>query len=232
LTIAIVATTINYAAMFLSPGRAGAGIASILGNLQPLFIIILATIFLGERLAKLNLLALILSLVGVSFIFSPAFFEPTSYGFSGLILAVVASASAAIGSILMKWLDKPGAVLQVTAWQFVIGSAPLFIFSNALERPNYILMMNLKFIGILLLLALFGTAFGSAAWYSLIQGREVGRLSLGFFLVPIFGLIIALMFGEKLKLIEILGAGIAVVAVFIALTYNGALSDRINNQQL
>lgn len=111
LAVALSATTINYATMFLSPGRVGAGIASILGNLQPLFIIIMATLFLGERLSKINLLALVLSLVGVVLISSPAFFESTIFGISGPILALVASASAAIGSILMKYLKQPTAIV-------------------------------------------------------------------------------------------------------------------------
>jgi O-acetylserine/cysteine efflux transporter len=214
LVVAVSATTINYAAMFLSPGRAGAGIASVLGNMQPLFIVIMATIFLGERLLKINLLALILSIIGIILISSPAFFEPTTDALFGSILALVASASAAVGSILMKYLNQPSAVLQVTAWQFIVGSVPLFIFSNAIELPDYSLMMTSEFIAVLLLLALFGTAFGSVAWYSLIQRHEVGQLSLGLFLVPVFGLGIALMFGEKLGGIEILGAIIIMIAIW------------------
>ncbi|MEK7586646.1 MAG: DMT family transporter [Patescibacteria group bacterium] len=217
LAVATSATTINYAAMFLSPGRTGAGIASILGNMQPLFIIIMATIFLGERLSKLDFVSLILSLIGVVFIASPAFFESSIYGLTGPLLALTASASAAIGSILIKYLAQPSAVLLITAWQFVIGSLPLFIFSSITEQPNYGLMLKTEFIVILLLLALFGTAFGSVAWYWLIQRHEIGQLSLGLFLVPVFGLGIALMFGERLGGIEILGTGIIVLAIFSSL---------------
>ena len=217
LALALSATTINYGAMFLSPGRTGAGIASVLGNMQPLIIVIMAGFFFGERLSKINLWSLILSLVGVSFIFSPAFFEPTTSGFSGSILALVASASAAVGSILIKYLGQPSVILLITAWQLIIGSVPLFIITKLIELPNYNLMLNLEFIGILLLLALFGTAFASVAWYSLIQRHAIGQLSIGLFLVPVFGLGIALMFGEKLSRIEMLGAGIIIMAIFITL---------------
>mgnify|MGYP001563989242 CR=1 FL=1 len=215
--LALSATTINYAAMFLSPGRAGAGIASILGNMQPLFIVIMAAIFLGERFSKIDSVSLGLSLVGVVLISSPALLESSVHGVTGPLLALVASISAAVGSILIKHLAQPSAVLLVTAWQFVIGSFPLFIFSRVTEQPNYGLMMNLEFIAVLLLLALFGTAFGSVAWYLLIQRHEIGTLSLGLFLVPVFGLGTALFFGERLKGIEMLGAGIIVMAIFVSL---------------
>ncbi len=217
LAVAIFATTINYAAMFLSPGLAGAGLASILGNMQPLFIIILAVIFLSEHLSRANLLALCLAVAGVILVFSADIFESTDGGLSGSIWAIIASASAAIGSFLMKYLGRPSVVLLVTAWQLIIGSAPLFILSLIIERPDYPLLGNLKFIGILLLLALFGTAFGSVAWYSLIQRREIGSLSLGLFLAPVFGLGIALIFGETLAAVEWLGAGIIVGTILLAL---------------
>ena len=48
--VGLVSTTLNFAAMFLSPGFTAAGIASVLGNLQPLAALLLAAIFLGERL--------------------------------------------------------------------------------------------------------------------------------------------------------------------------------------
>ncbi|HEY4476918.1 MAG TPA: DMT family transporter [Candidatus Paceibacterota bacterium] len=217
LVMAVTATTINYAAMFLSAGRTGAGIASILGNMQPLFIVVMATVFLGERLSKSSWLSLILSLIGIVIIFSPTYFESTIYGIAGPFWAVVASISAAIGSVLMKYLGQPTAVLLITAWQFLVGSIPLFFFSWLTELPNYNSILDLKFIVILFLLALFGTAFGSVAWYLLIQRCEIGRLSLGFFLVPVFGLGLALMLGERLTSIEMLGAGVVIIAILVSL---------------
>lgn len=149
------------------------------------------------------------------------------YPIIGPILALVASASAAVGSILMKYLKELSAVLLVTAWQFIIGSIPLFIFSNAVELPDYRLLINPKFIGILLLLALVGTAFGSVAWYLLIQRYEVGRLSLGLFLVPVFGLGVAMLSGERLGGIELSGAVIIVVAILLSTLSPGQwLTDR------
>jgi drug/metabolite transporter (DMT)-like permease len=48
--LALTGTFVEYVAMFLSPGRTGAGISSVLGNTGPLMVIALAAFMLGERL--------------------------------------------------------------------------------------------------------------------------------------------------------------------------------------
>ena len=52
LALALTATSLAFGAMFLSPGRTGAGIASVLGNAQPLILVVLAAAFLGERMTR------------------------------------------------------------------------------------------------------------------------------------------------------------------------------------
>ncbi len=66
--LALTSTSLGFAAMFLSPGRIGAGIASVLGNVQPLFVLVLAAAFLGEALTRAKVVALGLGLAGVTLI--------------------------------------------------------------------------------------------------------------------------------------------------------------------
>jgi drug/metabolite transporter (DMT)-like permease len=217
LALAITGTTVTYGAMFLSPGRTGAGIASVLGNLQPVLIIMLAAVFLGERLSRRMAVALVLGLVGVTLIAAPALAGPGAYGISGALLALAASGGAAVGSVIVKCMRHPSVVLQVSAWQLIIGSLPILGGAATVERTAHV-HWALRFIGLLLFLALVGTAFPTAAWYWLLQRHDVGRLSLFLFLVPVFGLAIAtLPFGERVGPLEGLGvlvtlAGIAVIA--------------------
>jgi len=69
--VALTATTLTFGSMFLSPGYAGAGLASILGNAQPLFIVVIGFFALGERLSRWQTLALLVGLIGVLIIISP-----------------------------------------------------------------------------------------------------------------------------------------------------------------
>lgn len=212
LALALIATTITFAAMFLSPGRTGAGIASVLGNTQPLFTIVLAAFFLGERITSGKLLALFVGLSGVTLIAYPALVTLDTYGISGAALALTAALSAAAGNVLAKRMNLGDDLIAVTGWQLVLGSIPLFALSLWGERDAKI-SWNVEFIGLLLFLALAGTALLTAAWYWLIQSEPVGRLTLFFFLVPALGLgIAALVFGERVSWVEGIGAGLTVLA--------------------
>lgn len=70
--LALTATSAAYGAMFASPGRAGVGIASVLGNLQPLFVIGLAAAVLGERLTRADWVTQALGAAGAILIAVPA----------------------------------------------------------------------------------------------------------------------------------------------------------------
>jgi probable blue pigment (indigoidine) exporter len=79
---------------------------------------------------------------------------------------------------------------------------------------NAVIVWNATLVGLLLFLALIGTAFATALWYWLIRHDDVGRLTMFFFLVPALDLgIAALAFGEAIGLWE--GAGVVVTLAAI-----------------
>lgn len=212
--IGLVSTTLNFGAMFLSPGLTGAGIASVLGNLQPLITLLLAALFLGERMTIPKIAALVLGSTGVTLIAFPAIFGTSRYGINGSLLALSVSVSSAVGSILVKHLIQKSKILLYAAWQLIIGSLPLLAISILVE-PVKKIAWTPNFIGILLFLALVGTSLVTAAWYWLLQNQEVGFLSLFLFLTPLFGLgIAAYAFDERLDLM----ASIGVVCILVGIT--------------
>lgn len=211
--LSLIATTIAYGAMFLSPGRTGAGIASVLGNAQPLVTVGLAAIFLGEPLTRGKAIALGLGIAGVVLIAYPALSGPGAYGVSGAVLAVAVSLGSAGGSILVKRMGQLPSLLAVTAWSLILGSLPLLLLSWRAERDAAI-TWNLAFISLLLFLALAGTALASFLWYWLVQHEDVGRLTLYLFLVPVIGLALAaVVFGERIGLMEGIGVTLAVAGI-------------------
>ena len=217
LILALTGTTLAFGAMFLSPGRTGVGIASLLGNMQPLLVIGLAALFLGEPLTRDKAVALALGLTGVALITVPALTGPNAFGITGAVLALVASVSLAVGMVLVKRMGTPPNLLILTAWQSTLGSLPLLAVSALLERESGV-DWTLKFVGLLLFLALVGTSLPTVVWYWLLQRGDVGRLVLFLFFVPVFGLGVGtLLFGETLGLTSAIGvvltvSGIAFVA--------------------
>lgn len=205
LLLALPATTVTYGAMFLSAGRMGAGIATVLSNTQPLFIVVLAAIVASERITSRTLLALLLGGLGTTLIASSTLLGSDAHGAAGAVLALAASVGAAAGSVIVKRMGQDSAILLVTAWQLVIGSIPLLIASAIVERGTTV-TWTVEFLSLLLFLALVGTSVATAVWYGLIQRYNVGHLSVFLFLVPVFGLAIAAVgLSEQINLWEGVG---------------------------
>lgn len=216
LGLAATATTLSFGAMFLSPGFTSSGVASVLGNTQPLIVIALAWLFLGESMTIANLVSLLIGLAGVVLIAYPPLIGAGAYGFSGAALAVAASGGAAVGSIIVKRARFRRDLLTVTAWQLVLGSLPLWAVSALAERSEPIVWRP-AFVAILTFLALAGTSLATAVWYWLVQQEDIGRLSLLLFLVPVFGLAIGtLALREPMGILEGIGAALTVVGVGVA----------------
>lgn len=207
-----VTTTITFFGMFLSPGRTGAGIASILGNMSPLFTVLLAAVVLHEKLSRRSLIALIFGIFGILLISYPDLFGENAYGITGLVLALGASIGAATSNILVKQMHLTKGIVRISAWQLIAGSLPLMLLSWFTEQGKP-LIWNITSVGILLFLGVIGTAFITATWYLLIQRHNVGRLSLFLFLIPVFGLVIAgFVFKEPLRGNELFGIGSILLA--------------------
>lgn len=222
--LALTATTISYAGMFLSPGRVGAGIASVLGNIQPLITIILAAMFLGERLTGGKLTAMLVGLTGVTLMLWPDLNATDNTSLVGLTLALAASVGSAGGSVIFKTMPAQGQLLTITGWQLIMGSLPLFVGSLAIEHSLNVIW-NAEFLGLLLFLALIGTSFTSVVWFWLVAREDVGQLSLALFLVPLMGLTIAVMAsGETISLLQLLGVAITLAGVGIAIVESSGIA--------
>lgn len=216
LPLGVLATTLTFGAMFASPAYTGAGIASVLGNTQPLIIIVLAALFLGEQIRLSNALALGLGLAGVALLALPSLQEQTGHPLLGAMLALGSSASAAVASVTVKRLHPGKDLMSLTGWQLVAGGVVLLGFSAVFE-PHGTIMWTGGFVGLLLFLALAGTALSTWLWFWLLQRAEAVRLSLYLFLVPVFGLLIAVGgFGERLKPLQ--AGGVALILAAVALS--------------
>ena len=218
--LALAATTLTYGAMFSSPAQMGAGLASVLGNVQPLLVLVLGALFLREPLTPGKVVALACGLIGVGFLLYPSIAAlPGSTGMSaptggsmtiGSLLALGASAGAAAGSVLVKRIRVRPGIIALTGWQLVIGSLPLLVAAGL--RPNGLaIQWQPTFVAVLLYLALLGTALPTTLWFWLLQAEDAGRLSMFLFLIPVLGLLLGVVvFGERTGWLEATGVAIIV----------------------
>ncbi len=215
LPLGLLATTFTFGAMFASPGYIGAGIGSVLGNTQPLIIIGLAALFLGEKIGLGKVLALLLGLAGVTLLALPTLRGHTGHNLLGATLALGSSVSAAVASVTFKKLHPGDDLISLTGWQLVAGSVVLLGLSAVFE-PHSTIAWTGGFLGLSLFLALAG-ALSTWLWFWLLQRTEAGHLSLYLFLVPVFGLLIAIIgFGERLNWWQAGGVALILMAVAVS----------------
>ena len=204
--LALTATTATYGAMFGSPALMDAGLASVLGNVQPLLILVFGAVLLGEPFTRAKLLALVAGLTGVGLILSPSF-GPAARGVGmGGALALTASAGAALGSVIFKRARVRPGIVATTGWQLTLGSVPLLAAAIIWPGPSPVRWTG-TFVGILAFLALVGTALPTTLWFWLLRGEEdAGRLSMFLFLTPVLGLALGVaVLGDRLGVVQGLG---------------------------
>lgn len=221
--LAVTGTLLAYGAMFSSPGRTGAGIASVLGNTTPLLVTALAVPFLGETVSRAKASALALGFAGAVLIAYPALTAPAYSGIAGVALPLTAAAGFAISSVIFKRINAEGQILQVAAWQLLLGGVPLLGLSAMVESQA--IDWTATFVALVLFLAIIGTAATTAVWFWLVQHDDVGRLSIALFLVPAFGLGLAVgLFHEPLAPTELLGIGVVLAALGV-MALDGGSAD-------
>jgi drug/metabolite transporter (DMT)-like permease len=215
LPLGIIATTLTFGSMFLSPMFTTTAVASVLGNTQPLAVIVLAAIFLSEPFTRWKACAVLLGLTGILLIGVRATGDQGSNSLFGAALALLSSVGAAFGSIMFKKLGPGKNLIALTGWQMVAGSLPLFGLSILMERHRPI-QWSMVFAEILLVLALVGSALATIVWVWLLQKYEAGGLSLYLFLTPVFALGTAYAtFREPLSLLQ--SGGVAFILAGIAI---------------
>jgi O-acetylserine/cysteine efflux transporter len=206
--LALMGTALGYGAMFSSPGRAGAGLAAVLGNTTPLLTMLLAVPLLGEPLTRRRMAALALGTAGVVLIALPTLGVPSGIHPASLLRPLLAAAGFAAASVTVKRMDVGKAVLPVVAWQLVLGGLALAVTSRFVESGQA-LHWTPAFGALLLFLAVVGTAATTALWYWLVQRDHVGRLSLALFLAPAVGLLLGVgLLGERPSAVEWVGAAV------------------------
>ena len=215
--LAVIGPVVGFSAMFASPRHTGVGLASVVGNTGPLLVIVLAAMFLGEPITRGKLMALVCGLAGVSLIALPgASSSWRSIDSAAILLPLLAAASGAGESVIVKWA-RPGLdVVRVAAWQYLLGSLALFLLGAWLERGESITWAR-SFVLLLVLLGGGTTAAATALWYWLIQREAVSRISLVLFLVPVAGVALGIvLFGERLVPIQVTGLLLILVGVAVA----------------
>lgn len=192
--------------------------ASILGQVGIFFSVILAHfIYKDDRLNFRKVLGLLLGLLGLVLINlnkgSEGLLDFTLLGEGFMILSGLVSA---LSMFLAKKIGKKLPSVVYTSWQMLIGSALLFLVGHFMGGSISTLHFTPKSMIILVYLALLSSV-AFCLWYSILQLRKIGEISLYKFVVPVSGTILTALFvpTEHLLPIHILALLLVALGIII-----------------
>ena len=168
--------------IFLSLRTISAGESSILTFVNPLLVVVFATVFLGTRYQKTQWFGVLIGFLGVAL----------SLGFDlriqvGTGIALAGAASWAVATLLIhRWRDHFD-VWVLTAYQMLFGGVLLLGASALWEQPQF--TMNATVFFVIVWLAIMGSIVQFAIWFWLLQQGDPGKISAFLFLAPFFGVL-------------------------------------------
>jgi O-acetylserine/cysteine efflux transporter len=213
-------SALQFSLLFVSMDQGlPAGLASVVVQLQPLFTIGLAVMFLGEKPTKGQLVGSGIALSGIAVI---ATGRAEAVPLVAIFLAIGASASWGAGNVIVRKAQAPDPI-ALLVWSSLVAIPPLFALSLALEGAPAVDITPTGVAGLLYVVVL-ASGFGYGAWTFLLQRHEAAKVAPFSLLVPITGIGSAwLVLGEVPNTTETIGAAI-VLAGLAVLT--GALRTR------
>lgn len=211
-SLAILNSTLAFGAMYLSAGRAEAAVASILAGGQPLALAAGAWLFFSERPSPATLGGLFLAMAGVVLIASTGS-GTTQPG--GVALAVVAATAPAGGTILMRRIGANVDLLATTSAQFLLGGI-LLAFASAVTEPLGAVRPSPSLLIDIVVLGLAGTGAAYVAWFWLLARVSLMRLATLLYLVPITGVVTAILVGDRPSPMQLAGIGTILAGILVA----------------
>ena len=189
----------------------GAGKTAILVYMMPLWLVLLAGPFLGERIHGLQGPALILAFLGLLLILEPW----RLHGGNGVFLALLSGFFWAASAVWQKMKTPKGLdLLDVTAWQMLLGGGVLLVLALILEPWR--IDWTAGFAAALFYNAVPGNALAWLLWVYALHRLPSGVAGMGTLLAPAVGILSAwVQLRERPGAIEGSGMGLIFLAMVL-----------------
>ena len=205
-------SALQFTFLFLSMDQGlPAGLASVVGQLQPIFTIGFAVAFLGERPTLGQLLGSGIALAGIGVI---ATGRAEAVPLTAIFLAIAGSASWGAGNVIVRKAQAPDPI-SLLVWSSLVAVPPLWAASLVFEGAPKVDLTPTGVAG-LLYVAVLASGFGYGAWTWLLKRYEAAKVAPYSLLVPITGIGSAwLILGEVPNTTETLGAAIVLIGIAV-----------------
>ncbi|CDF58617.1 DMT family transporter [Thermobrachium celere] len=213
----ILCIPISMALLQLSVYFTKASTAAVMMSINPIFMIILSHFILNERINKKTIVAMIISFVGVLFIFNPL---KLSYDIKGMLIALLAAATFSLYSVLSKKRISIYGGYIFNFFSFLLGDIVLLILLLIFKVP-ILQGISYKNIPILLYMGIFITGLGYLCYLYAIEKTNAAISSFVFFIKPALAPILSvIIIKERLLLNVIIGIVFIILGTVFAFGRN------------
>ncbi|MFC1516067.1 DMT family transporter, partial [Thermodesulfobacteriota bacterium] len=190
--------TIQLSLFYLGLSKTNASRGTLLVNLQPFFVLLLAHFFIaGDRITIRKFLGMILGFAGVVFVFLEKQGISTQFQIGDLIIMLAAFLWAG-GAVYTKRIIDAFNPFHMVLYPMIF-SVPFFFLEGFLWDGTMIARVDAEILGALLYQGLVTASFGFVAWMTLLQRYGAVSLHSFIFVMPISGVLLGgLMLGEPI----------------------------------
>lgn len=182
-------------------------VAIILLYTAPLFVAGLSALFLREKITKITLAAICLSILGVLLMVNPFSLSTGSNYFTGIVFGLLSGFCYGLEAILSRYLRVSYSGYAQAVWLNFISA--LIFLPFALEVPLAAVRADLLY---LILLGLIPTAISFSLYFDGLSKVKASRGIIVLSLEPISGIAIAIaIIGESPSIFTLVG-GVAIIA--------------------
>ncbi|CAJ1201906.1 hypothetical protein CPEBRM1_ABPJDJAI_02323 [Companilactobacillus paralimentarius] len=215
----------------LSIGMATASVIAIMLSANPIFGLIIGFVFLKEKLSRTNVLALVLTLIGLLIIINPFHLN----GAMGIMLGLLSSILFGVYGVMSR--VNGGKIglngLSMTCLSFLFGSAELGVLMGLSHLPiaqnipsNYSEFINIPFfkgitlqtLPLILYISVLVTGVAFGLYFLSMEKVGILQASLIFLVKPALAPVLALIvLGEAMKVNTIIGIVVILLGSFVTL---------------
>jgi drug/metabolite transporter (DMT)-like permease len=186
--LALTQTVIFYGATFWGIEHAGAGIAAVLANTDPLFVAGFGYL-IGESLVRRQWIGLGVGFLGAAVVVFDGAGWPPRLSVDALVV-IAGSFAWGIGTITAaRGVRGRGSPVPLAGWQMTAGGLVLTTLGMAIETPGD--GVGASTLTLVAGLALIGSAIPLVLFYVALTQAPAGEVSAWFFLVPVVGVLSA-----------------------------------------
>lgn len=211
-----------------------AGLASLVHQSQAFFTLLVAVIFLKEKLRWNHLVGLFIAAIGIVLIASQ---QNTGMTLIGFWMVITASASWGVGNVIMRKVTlgvPPFSMLSLVVWSGLVSFFPMAIFSllfegfeswqTAFQQASWTSVLSVLY------LAYFASLIGYGLWGKLLARYPATTVAPFALLVPILGMSTAALFmGEGFSFWQLMGSVLVMTGLLINVFGGRIKSKKITN---